>query len=339
MIILLSLITVIYIFILVQVAYRFVGNSAQLVQQKVDETEGSYNQLETKKEKLHKQKINLENKALEIFTLYEMTKDVSKSLNESVAFDIFKTRLSQHVSFTNCRLLDPDDQDIKLLRKSSEHFIFTLRSKRHKIGYLDIEGILENDREKVNILAHQFALSLRRVKLHREIEKIAITDGLTGVNTRRYTMERLNEEYQRSKIKKIPLSFLMIDVDFFKKINDKYGHLSGDQVLREISEVIKENIREIDIAGRYGGEEFCIVLPDTDKAGAQYVAGRIRKAAEDKIFKVYDNSLKVTVSIGTATFPLDAQKVEELIDKADWALYRAKKQGRNRICSFGIYDE
>ena len=135
------------------------------------------------------------------------------------------------------------------------------------------------------------------------------------------------------------MSFLMIDVDFFKKFNDQYGHLTGDQILREIGFLIKENIREIDIAGRYGGEEFCVILPDTDRQGAYYAAERIRRAAEKKTVKAYDASVKVTVSVGTTTFPADGKEMEELIDKADWALYRCKKSGRNAVCSFGVYGD
>ncbi len=134
-------------------------------------------------------------------------------------------------------------------------------------------------------------------------------------------------------------SFLMIDVDHFKKLNDKYGHLAGDQVLREIAAIIQGNIREIDIAGRYGGEEFCVVLPDTDRDGALYVAERIRQATKETSIKAYDTVVESSVSIGISTFPQDGKKASELIDKADWALYRAKKQGRNRVCVFGMYED
>ena len=196
-----------------------------------------------------------------------------------------------------------------------------------------------DDQEKFMILGHQFALALRRVKLYKKIEKIAITDSLTEVHTRRYIMDRLQEEIHRSSMRKIKMSFLMVDVDYFKSINDKFGHLTGDQVLREVGTIIKETIREIDIAGRYGGEEFCAVLPDTDRDGAKYVAERIRQATEEAEIKAYDNTVKITVSVGVSTYPEDAKKAEELIDKADWALYRSKKQGRNRVTTFGVYKD
>ncbi len=187
------------------------------------------------------------------------------------------------------------------------------------------------------ILGHQFALALRRVRLYQEIEKIAITDSLTELHTRRYVLDRFEEEVKRSKVRNINVSFLMIDVDFFKKYNDSYGHLTGDKILREIAFIIKENIREIDIAGRYGGEEFCVVLPDTGSDGAQYAAERIRKAANDTAIKAYDATIKATLSVGISIFPYDGKSLDELVDKSDWALYRAKKKGRNRVCCFGTY--
>jgi len=109
--------------------------------------------------------------------------------------------------------------------------------------------------------------------------------------------------------------------------------------LCEIARIIRDNIREIDSVGRYGGEEFCVVLPDTDKEGARYVAERIRESVEKTSIKAYDTRVKATISIGVATFPDDAKKSSELIDKADWALYRAKKLGRNKVCILGIDGE
>jgi diguanylate cyclase (GGDEF)-like protein len=122
-------------------------------------------------------------------------------------------------------------------------------------------------------------------------------------------------------------------------INDQYGHLTGDQVLREIANIIKESVREIDLVGRFGGEEFCVVLPDTDLEGATVVAERIRKSAEQKLIKAYDNSLHITLSIGVTIYPTDGKLMEELMDKADWALYRAKSQGRNCVVAFGLYHQ
>ncbi len=287
----------------------------------------------------YRQKMQMEEEAIKIFTLYEITKEITSTMNEESAFEIFKKTLAEHVSFSKCYLSPADSEEIKHLKKMDEYFVFPLIEKRKKLGFLVAEGIKDEDKEKIRILGHQFALALRRVKLYQEIEKTAITDGLTEVYTRHYVLDRLEEEIQRSQRRKVSMSFLMLDVDFFKKFNDTYGHLTGDQILKRIGGIIKESIREIDIAGRYGGEEFCIVLPETDRKGALLAAERIRITAEKSKIQAYDHSVKATVSIGLVTFPDDGNKVNELIDKADWALYRSKKQGRNRITSFGVYDE
>jgi diguanylate cyclase (GGDEF)-like protein len=163
---------------------------------------------------------------------------------------------------------------------------------------------------------------------------MALTDSLTDVYTRRYLFERFEEELRRAENRKSQLSLLMVDVDFFKKFNDQHGHITGDQILRKISAIIKENVREIDIVGRYGGEEFAVVLPDTDSAGASFVAERIRSATERAIIKVYDTTVKATISIGIALYPNHGQSPVSLIDNADQALYSAKTLGRNRIAIY-----
>ena len=185
-------------------------------------------------------------------------------------------------------------------------------------------------------MGHQFALALRRIKLYHEIERIAVTDSLTELHTRRYMTERFSGRAEAFPGARHEIVFLMIDVDHFKAFNDQHGHLMGDQILREVGKRIQESTREIDIAGRFGGEEFCVVLPDTDRAGARYRAERIRQAVEASSVKAYDAEVKITLSLGVATYPEDGTRIEELIDKADWALYRAKREGRNRICALAF---
>ena len=176
-------------------------------------------------------------------------------------------------------------------------------------------------------------------RANASLQEMAIMDSLTGVFNRRHFFELAQQELARAQRYDHPISAIMLDLDHFKRINDQYGHLTGDQILRGTGFLINENIREIDIAGRYGGEEFCVILPDTDRQGAHNAAERIRHAAENSVIKAYDTSVKMTLSIGTSTFPDDGRKMDELIDKADWALYRAKKQGRNKVCSFGVYKD
>ena len=329
-------IVVIYAGLVMGIVKRFMTEVQSRMDAGIAQQKQDYEELIQRKKFLYEEKMQLENEALRIFTLYEMTKEITKCLNEKEAFESFKQKLKEKISFKECSLLEPLSDKIKNFNEQNQ-FTFLLQGKSGQVGVLVIEGLAEQDQEKAVILGHQFALALRRVKLYEEIEKIAITDSLTVVHTRRYFLERFQEEMKRSRLKNIKLSLLMIDVDFFKQFNDHYGHLTGDQILRAIGLIIKENIREIDIAGRFGGEEFTVVLPDTDSAGAQFAAERIRKATDEALIKAYDANIKATVSIGIATFPADGHSAEELIDKSDWALYRAKKQGRNRVCIFGVY--
>jgi len=329
----------IYLIVLFLFSKTVVTQIKQKAQDEVNAFDKKYLELEKKKNSLYGQKMALEEEALQIFTLYDITKEITKNLRREDAIEAFQKKLKEHVLYEECLFIEPHSREYKNVKESKEYFLFILQDKRKKIGFLALKGVDQDDYENINILGHQFALALRRVELYQELERIAITDGLTELNTRRHTLERLDEEFARSQARNIKLSFLMVDVDYFKRYNDQYGHLTGDQILREIGFIIKDNIREIDIAGRYGGEEFCVILPDTNQDGAQYAAERIRQAAENALIKVYDAKVNITVSIGVATYPDHAKKADELIDKADWALYRAKKQGRNRICSFGQYSK
>ncbi|HOD12828.1 MAG TPA: diguanylate cyclase [Candidatus Omnitrophota bacterium] len=288
---------------------------------------------------LVKQKDLMSRKADQLFTLYDMTKEIVRKSNEQEAFEVFRTALKANVRFQDCRLVHAEGDRRKQMMSPTEYLIFPIRGHHHVLGYIGIKGLEDDEKDKFVILAQQFALALQRVKLHQEVEQSAITDSLTGAHTRRYLMERLEEEIARSKARQMALSLLMVDVDYFKSFNDKYGHLVGDQILRSISLLIQENTREIDYIGRYGGEEFCVVLPDTDSEGGLFVAERIRKSIEESDIHAYDTRLKVTVSIGIASIPKDTDNALELIDKADWALYRSKKRGRNCITSFGAYSK
>jgi len=209
-----------------------------------------------------------------------------------------------------------------------------LEINRSAIGYLLVSGIREQDQEKFHILMQQFLLGIKRAHLYQQVQELSVTDSLTEVFSRRYCLERFNEELERSKKLKLNFSFLMLDIDHFKSFNDQYGHLVGDAILKDTAKTIKENLRQIDLIGRYGGEEFSVILSETDKEQAKFAAERIRTAVESKQIKVYDEVLRVTVSIGISTFPDDAQDTQLLIDKADRALYQAKQTGRNKVCVY-----
>ncbi len=200
------------------------------------------------------------------------------------------------------------------------------------IGVLNVEGLDPKALEKFLIVARQFSLEVEKVRLYETVQELAITDGLTGVFMRRYFLAMFKEEMERAARNNLKLSFLMVDIDYFKACNDRYGHLVGDEILREIAAILKTNCREIDLMGRYGGEEFVLLLPETDKQGALFLAERLRRSVEQNNFKAYDELLRFTISIGVATFPEDAARGMELIEAADQSLYEAKQKGRNRVC-------
>jgi two-component system cell cycle response regulator len=172
----------------------------------------------------------------------------------------------------------------------------------------------------------------------RECERLSVTDGLTGLYNRRHFGERLREEFSRSQRYGAPLSLIMLDLDHFKALNDRYGHPFGDRVLRETAELMSTSIRDHDICARYGGEEFTIVLPSTNLQGAAAVAERCLTRMRDKTYRTGadagrpEEEVRVTASIGVACHPSSGvRSPEHLVELADRALYRAKAEGRNTI--------
>jgi diguanylate cyclase (GGDEF)-like protein len=169
-----------------------------------------------------------------------------------------------------------------------------------------------------------------------ELYELGVHDSLTGIYNKRYFIERLKEEIDHSKRFEIPLSLVMIDIDHFKKINDTYGHLTGDHVLIKMAELMKCICRNTDILARYGGEEFSVILRNTGEKGASVYAERIRKKIAKNIFTSEEKSIKITVSIGIASNQgLSRFKgYKQFIKAADQCLYQSKQKGRNRITRY-----
>lgn len=195
----------------------------------------------------------------------------------------------------------------------------------------------EDDIRLVELVGEEIAIALERSFLYERIEALAFTDALTNIFNRRRLEEDLENEIARSKRYARPLSVLMIDIDHFKNYNDHNGHQKGDELLKKIALLLKENTRSMDRVYRYGGEEFVVILPEVDKGGGLACGERLRKKIEEERFegeKESQPSKKITVSIGIATHPFDGDTKEKLIAAADFALYRAKALGRNRVCIY-----
>jgi diguanylate cyclase (GGDEF)-like protein len=191
----------------------------------------------------------------------------------------------------------------------------------------------DEDAQLLWILALVSESMLSREHANEGLLTFAFTDYLTGLKTRGYFEQQLELELKRSERKKTPLSLLMIDIDFFKPLNDRYGHHVGDQVLRDVSSLLTKDMREVDTVSRYGGEEFVIILPETTAASAIRVAQRIRRSVEQaKFFAGSAGAVeRLTISIGISVHPQDARFKRDLIESADAALYEAKSRGRNQV--------
>ena len=219
--------------------------------------------------------------------------------------------------------------------------VFPLINENQILGYVITKKIDDKltlkEIEYLEDLSKQAATTINRANAYAEILKHATLDALTGFYNRRQLEERTKQEIASSRRQKTPLCAIMTDIDFFKKVNDTYGHTVGDLVLKTVSKVMRSQLREYDIAGRYGGEEFVILLPFTKITEAKMVAERLRKAIENKVIDISkinpespEKEIKVTISLGVYQLKTE-DKETDLINNADKALYKAKETGRNKV--------
>ena len=232
------------------------------------------------------------------------------------------------------------DAFLRMLRVPSA-LVVPLVAENRVAGTMQLFSEKENafdraDAQLLWILALVAENQLTREHGNETLIRFAFTDFLTGLKTRGYFEQQLELEIKRSERKKQEFALLMIDIDFFKPLNDRYGHHAGDQVLRDVSAILVKDMREVDTVARYGGEEFVIILPETSQHGALFVAQRLRKAVEQsKFFAGSPQAVEsLTISIGIAIFDQDASFKRDLIENADAALYAAKKQGRNQVMMY-----
>ncbi len=191
-------------------------------------------------------------------------------------------------------------------------------------------AVPKSDMKMVADLADRVAVVVSHAELFGQVEKQAVTDPMTGLYNRRYFEEQLTKEIDRYQRFRHTFSLIIVDLDFLKKINDKFGHNSGDLAIKHIANVLRRNVRDVDTVGRFGGEEFVVLLPETDYQHGRMVSERICQAIREEPLEEIG---VITASLGLATFPHDAEDREKLFELADKALFLAKDQGRNRVCS------
>jgi len=193
------------------------------------------------------------------------------------------------------------------------------------------EPFSRSDERLATALAPLLAAALDNLRRFARAEELSITDGLTGVYNYRYLRSALDKEVSRARRFHETFSIIMLDVDHLKEYNDVHGHLRGSEVLRRLAQIMMAELRGADLVAKYGGDEFVIILAQTDRDGACVLAERIRRAIESHDFPGVETGMRITSSMGIAEFPRDAESSRELLEAADKALYDAKRTGRNRV--------
>ncbi len=325
---------------------------------------------------------HLEVQVSSLMNLFEIARDFSECMDFGTLSEFLLKKLRTELSFQRMQIYlfpkpghpkDPDlikvyemspegvrEEERELSLEELEIFVAIKKAKvmvRHENSWyfpilegeelsavFAVHGIKEEDLARVEVLSAYLVLLIKKIKLYETVRELAIIDELTQVFVRNHFMERLDEELKRSIRFKLPLAVLMLDIDLFKRYNDEFGHLVGDATLKEVAEILKRNLRRVDLVGRYGGEEFVVAMPETRVMNAAEVAERIRSNIARNDFQVYNDKTKVTVSQGIAVFDgesFDGPEttdtrpiVMELIRMADEAMYKAKEEGRNRVCLY-----
>jgi len=244
-------------------------------------------------------------------------------LNDGTAFDFLKNIKKKGIEIPVVVITGHGDEMIASQMIQSGVYDYLPKSK------LSIESLSR----AVNNTLEKARLKMELKKAQAKMAEMSIMDELTKLSNHRYFMEVLESEFERAKRYKSEMVLVMLDMDHFKKINDTYGHPVGDTVLSEIGKILKESKRHNDQACRYGGEEFAVILPHTNRESAFTVCEGIRKAVAGHVFKYESNQFSVTVSVGIASGN-DSKSSKDLLAHADQALYQAKKTGRNKVCTF-----
>lgn len=299
--------------------------------------------------------INLTNTPAGSLTIFEeklgemslaSSKGFSKKFNQTKSWRVRQGGLTsfimnQEESFAMNDIRDfPQFNNPVLLREGVRSLMASpLKSEGKIMGilYVDdfkVRNFSARELSLLSLLSTYAAMAIEKTRLLEHSRLEAITDELTGLYNHRHFRKQLNLEISRAERYQRPVSLMMIDIDYFKQYNDTHGHIKGNDILTDLGRILREVSREVEIVARYGGEEFAIIMPETERKEAQILSERVRNKVEQHQFE-RESSLplkKLTVSIGTASYPKNALSAFELIDEADKMLYEAKNGGRNRIC-------
>ncbi|MBI3803061.1 MAG: sensor domain-containing diguanylate cyclase [Nitrospirae bacterium] len=224
-----------------------------------------------------------------------------------------------------------------IVLKGGTEILVPLRVATEGIGFLRLirysNDLFDDYQSRIlAMISVSLSLAIRNAEVHQEVQALASRDELTSLLNRRAFLNVVHQEFRRAARHETSLALILIDIDRFKQINDHYGHLVGDNVIREIGEIIKKSVREVDIVARYGGDELVVVLPKTNLEEAMVAAQRIRKKIGTTLFKSDDRAIQITISMGVAQSPASLIRTpDDLFRLADQALYVAKEKGRNRI--------
>jgi len=284
---------------------------------------------------------NIENQQLKLISSRKVEEVVIKAKKG----DIFDQWVLKHTSalivedIKNDFRFDIEKAGLEKERRIGSLIASPLISDNTVVGILRMDnskgGVFSlDDLRLLRAIADLGAVAIEDAQLYQQTLQLALRDGLTGLYLRRFLSECLQEELIRAEREEVKFSFIMMDIDYFKEYNDKYGHTAGDIVLKKIANILfKKCADKFSVIVRFGGEEFAVLLPHLSKAEAAEFAEMLREAIAGEKIILRRQPTRVTVSVGVASFPEDAKTAEGIIEAADRALYRAKAEGRNRICT------
>ncbi|MDQ7016136.1 MAG: GGDEF domain-containing protein [Gammaproteobacteria bacterium] len=264
----------------------------------------------------------------------ELSHQLFKTLKIETQIDLISRAIQQHVPHCSIRYQNSAlELDLILGKNAAHHQEFNLQIEKTPLGTISIsrkKTFYDAEIEQIETLLYQLRFPLRNAVTYRHAQQSAFRDALTGANNRTSLEQLLPREIKLSQRHNTPISLLVVDLDHFKNINDRFGHSAGDTLLREITHIFHRYLRDTDLIFRYGGDEFVIALSNTDQEGAQIVAERIQQGVANSQFILKNMTVNISVSIGLTQIYAD-DDLNSAFCRADEGLYQAKRQGRNAV--------